>query len=100
MEQDFTGKALKDLLKRNPNSINLGTLFIDAIKENHIFRRNQNGAVFSMLLPEEELINEKYHLDKLLINPAFADSVFQICGYIHCITVLMYICHGRLKSSV
>jgi len=45
----------------------LGTLFIDAIKENHIFRRNQNGAVFSMLLPEEELINEKYHLDKLLI---------------------------------
>lgn len=80
MEQDFTGKALKDLLKRNPNSINLGTLFIDAIKENHIFRRNQNGAVFSMLLPEEELINEKYHLDKLLINPAFADSVFQICG--------------------
>jgi len=33
MEQDFTGKALKDLLKRNPNSINLGTLFIDAIRK-------------------------------------------------------------------
>ncbi|HOM01630.1 MAG TPA: SDR family NAD(P)-dependent oxidoreductase [Acetivibrio sp.] len=80
MEEDFTGEALKAFLRKNGNSINLGTLFIDAKKESHVFRRNKNGAVFSMLLPEEELTNKKYNLDKLLINPAFADSVFQICG--------------------
>lgn len=80
MEKGFTAESLKSFQQKHSNSINLGTLFIDEKKENNVYRRNENGAIFSMLLPEEELTNKKYNLDKLLINPAFADSVFQICG--------------------
>ncbi|RXE59184.1 type I polyketide synthase [Acetivibrio mesophilus] len=80
MEEGFTAESLRAFLQKNSNSINLGTLFVDEKKENNVYRRNKNGAIFSMLLPEEELINKKYNLDKLLINPAFADSIFQVCG--------------------
>ena len=45
-----------------------------------MFKRNNNGAIISMVLPEGEKTNKRYNLDKLLINPAFMDSVFQVCG--------------------
>jgi len=31
-------------------------------------------------LPIEEINNTKYKLHQLLINPAFMDSIFQVCG--------------------
>ena len=31
-------------------------------------------------MPEEQVTNENYNLDSILINPAFMDSIFQACG--------------------
>lgn len=80
MEEGFTRESLKIFAQKQQNSIQLGTLFIDDKKENNVYKRNENGAVYSMLMPEEEITNKKYQLDKLLTNPAFMDSVFQACG--------------------
>lgn len=80
MEEGYTRESLQKFSEENKNSIRLGTLFIDDRKENNVFKYNKNGAVISMVMPQEEKTNKKYNLDKLLINPAFMDSVFQVCG--------------------
>ncbi|MEJ6951886.1 SDR family NAD(P)-dependent oxidoreductase [Natronospora cellulosivora (SeqCode)] len=80
MEKGYSKIDLDNYHQKNQNSIVLGTLFMDDEKENNVYRRDKNGAVYSMTLPIEELENEKYQLDKLLVNPAFMDSVFQTCG--------------------
>ncbi|MDQ2086118.1 SDR family NAD(P)-dependent oxidoreductase [Herbivorax sp. ANBcel31] len=80
MEEGFTRANLENYHEKNPNSIVLGPLFIDEEIENNKCMRNSKGAMFSMTLPEEEINNEKYNLEELLINPAFMDSIFQVCG--------------------
>jgi hypothetical protein len=63
------------------NSIHLGTLFADdRCKAYNRFKYNESAAVYSVLLPEEQITNSKYHLEKLLINPVFMDTLMQICG--------------------
>jgi acyl transferase domain-containing protein/NAD(P)-dependent dehydrogenase (short-subunit alcohol dehydrogenase family)/acyl carrier protein len=80
MEEGFTKQSIDEYHQKFQNAIQLGPLFIDEQKENNIYKRNKHGAVYSILLPEEELVNPKYRLDRLLINPAFTDSIFQACG--------------------
>ena len=76
---------LKDSLdatsKKLSNAINLGPLFMDekAAKINKC-RYNNEGAILTVALSEEQLINKKYDLDNLLINPVFADHLMQVCG--------------------
>ncbi|MFZ5988671.1 MAG: SDR family NAD(P)-dependent oxidoreductase [Bacillota bacterium] len=80
MEEGFIRDSLNTFNERQFNSIRLGTLFVDERKENSVFRRNKNGAVYSVFLPGEQVTNAKYQLEKLLVNPAFMDAVFQTCG--------------------
>jgi acyl transferase domain-containing protein/NAD(P)-dependent dehydrogenase (short-subunit alcohol dehydrogenase family)/acyl carrier protein len=80
METGYTRQSIDDMRRRIPNAINLGPLFMDGQKENNIYHRNHNGAVYSIAMPEEITANPKYRLADLLINPAFMDSVFQACG--------------------
>ena len=80
MEEGYTRESLQKFSSKNKNTIQLGTLFIDEKRDNNVFKRNNNGAIISMVLPEGEKTNKRYNLDKLLINPAFMDSVFQVCG--------------------
>lgn len=80
MEEGFTKQSIDEYHQKFRNAIQLGPLFIDEQKENNTYKRNKNGAVYSILLPEEEVVNLKYRLDRLLINPAFTDSIFQACG--------------------
>ena len=63
------------------NSIHLGTLFADdRCKAYNRFKYNESAAVYPVLLPEEQITNSKYRLEKLLINPVFMDTLMQICG--------------------
>lgn len=80
MEEGYTKPTLEEFRKKFGNSIQLGPLFMDEDKESNIYKRNKHGAVYSVLLPKEELIDPKYRLEQLLLNPAFMDSVFQVCG--------------------
>ncbi|TYQ16382.1 UNVERIFIED_CONTAM: acyl transferase domain-containing protein [Acetivibrio alkalicellulosi] len=85
MDEGYTRIELEKTGEKLENCIALGALFMDEKKENNIFRRNSEGSVYSIVLPEEEINNRKYNLEKLLINPAFMDSVFQVCG-VHSLT--------------
>lgn len=80
MEQGYTRDSLQKVSRENESSIQLGTVFIDGKEENNIFRRNDEGAVIFAVMPEEQVTNENYNLDSILINPAFMDSIFQACG--------------------
>ena len=80
-EEGSTRAALESQLRITKNAIVLGTLFMDEDPENNRFLRNSKGAVLTIkTLPSEEINNKEYKLDQLLINPAFMDSIFQVCG--------------------
>jgi hypothetical protein len=80
MEKGYSKDELDEYHRESPNSIQLGSLFISPNREDNTFKRNKNGAVYKILLPQEQVSNKKYQLDKLLVNPAFMDSVLQACG--------------------
>lgn len=80
MESGYTKKQLDEFRRETPNSMNLGPLFMSPNIEDNALRANKNGAVYSILPAQELISNKKYQLDKLLVNPAFMDSLLQACG--------------------
>ena len=79
-EEGSTRAALESQLRITKNAIVLGTLFMDEDPENNRFLRNKGAVLTIKTLPSEEINNKEYKLDQLLINPAFMDSIFQVCG--------------------
>ncbi|MDP4180221.1 MAG: SDR family NAD(P)-dependent oxidoreductase, partial [Bacillota bacterium] len=81
MKVDSSKKLMDSSLEKLQNSINLGSLFVDekCAKYNNI-KYNNTGAIYSILLSEEQVANKKYDLENLLINPVFMDSLMQACG--------------------
>lgn len=60
------------------NNLNFGPLFIDEYGEaNNTVAFNEDSLVYTYTLPKEQLENEKYQLEKLLINPCLTDTLFQ-----------------------
>jgi acyl transferase domain-containing protein/NAD(P)-dependent dehydrogenase (short-subunit alcohol dehydrogenase family) len=60
------------------NNINFGPLFVDEYgKANNTIAFNEDSLVYTYTLPKEQLDNEKYQLEKLLINPCLTDTLFQ-----------------------
>jgi acyl transferase domain-containing protein/NAD(P)-dependent dehydrogenase (short-subunit alcohol dehydrogenase family) len=73
--------SLEELAGRHNNSIRLGPVFMDEkSKKINRFKCNDKGAVFIVALSEEQIRNKKYNLQDMLINPAFTDSLMQVCG--------------------
>ncbi len=80
MEMLYQKDMMYEYNTKIPNSIHVGPLFMSQVKEDGTIRRGDNGVVYSTVLPPEQISNKKYQLDKLLINPAFMDTVFQVCA--------------------
>ncbi|WP_010250325.1 type I polyketide synthase [Acetivibrio cellulolyticus] len=80
MEMLYQKDMMYEYNTKIPNSIHVGPLFMSQVKEDGTIKRGKNGVVYSTVLPPEQISNKKYQLDKLLINPAFMDSVFQVCA--------------------
>lgn len=60
------------------NNINFGPLFVDDFgNKNNTIAYHKNGLVYTYTIPKEQLENEKYHLEKLLLNPCLMDTLFQ-----------------------
>lgn len=80
MEHGFFNEALEMYYHKIENSIHLGPLYVDRKKESNMYRMNDKGTVYSLIMPEEQITNHWYRLEELLINPAFMDSLYQACG--------------------
>ncbi len=80
MEMLYQKDMMYEYNTKIPNSIHVGPLFMSQVKEDGTIKRGKNGVVYSTVLPPEQISNKKYQLDKLLVNPAFMDTVFQVCA--------------------
>jgi acyl transferase domain-containing protein/NAD(P)-dependent dehydrogenase (short-subunit alcohol dehydrogenase family) len=61
----------------------LGALYNDVVRESKSkapVSIYPNNTIYPTYFPKEQLTNEKYPLDLLLINPCFLDSIYQACA--------------------
>jgi hypothetical protein len=68
------------------NNLHFGPLFID--DHGHANNRigyNETGLVYYYYVPREQLENEDYHLEQLLVNPCTMDTLFQAAA-VHALT--------------
>jgi hypothetical protein len=60
------------------NNINFGPLFVDEYGNlNNTIAYNQNSLIYTYNLPKEQLENQNYQLEQLLLNPCLMDTLFQ-----------------------
>ncbi len=61
----------------------LGALYNDVVRDSTSKAPVQiypNNTIYPTYFPLEQLTNDKYPLDRLLVNPCFLDSIYQACA--------------------
>jgi 3-oxoacyl-(acyl-carrier-protein) synthase/NAD(P)-dependent dehydrogenase (short-subunit alcohol dehydrogenase family)/acyl carrier protein len=61
----------------------LGPLYNDVLRESRLREPvlvYPRGVTYPTYFPQEQLTNDKYPLEHLLINPCFLDSIYQACA--------------------
>ncbi len=61
----------------------LGPLYNDVVRDSKSKAPVQiypNNTIYPTYFPQEQLTNDKYPLDRLLVNPCFLDSIYQACA--------------------
>ncbi len=61
----------------------LGALYNDVVRDSASKAPVQiypNNTIYPTYFPMEQLTNDKYPLDRLLVNPCFLDSIYQACA--------------------
>lgn len=61
----------------------LGPLYNDVVRDSASKAPVQiypNNTIYPTYFPQEQLTNDKYPLDRVLVNPCFLDSIYQACA--------------------
>jgi hypothetical protein len=82
---DCTSVSLRDLYERTsqfPNNVVFGPLFSDMkrpdrIEADDVIRWNRTGCLYTCRFPVAQLTEERYPLQRFVVNPAFLDSMHQ-----------------------